>query len=179
MVFDDLLNLLQLDPTVDLFASRITRKFDKYVSRYRDPFAWKIDAFSFEWREIVYMFPPICLISHTIQKFLADQVEAGILITPLWPGLPDIPILFGLLTSDPILIPASGLEGTRPTRYEFQLVGWSISSSAAKRREFQETRLARSSKALNRSPLSYTSDTGQNSPIGGRQAGITPLSLYP
>lgn len=179
LVFDDLLSSLQFEPKVDLFASRITRKLNTYVSKSLDPFAWQIDAFSFLWQQSMYMFPPICMISQTVEKFMSDKVPTSILITPFWPGLLDIPKLFDLSTLDPVLLPASALEGTRPTRHEFNLVAWTISTLPADLMVFQQLRSARSSIACTQTPLRPTSDTGTNSPPGWLKAGIHLTSLYP
>lgn len=106
-VFLDLTQTMCLSLDIDLFASRLTHKLPKYVSRSLDPFAHKTDAFSFPWKGCVYLFPPIPIISRVIQKFIHDQVEIGLLILPFWPGLPDIPSLIDLLIDNPVLLPAS------------------------------------------------------------------------
>ena len=37
LIFDDLWNFLKVEPEVDLFGSRITRKLNRYVTKYYDP----------------------------------------------------------------------------------------------------------------------------------------------
>ena len=75
-------------PKVDLFASRITKKLPCYVSWSPDPEAWKVDAFSFPWTDTVfYVFPPFSLVNRVLQKLLADNSRA-ILVVPEWATQP-------------------------------------------------------------------------------------------
>ena len=74
------------EPEVDLFASRINNKVEKYVSWAPDPKAWRIDAFSFEWTDaFYYAFPPFSLVGRVIQKAVAEGTRL-ILVVPKWPG---------------------------------------------------------------------------------------------
>ncbi len=71
-------------PEIDLFASRINHKLEKYVSWKPDPNAWKIDAYTFSWNGIyAYCFPPFCQIPRIIQKALTDKAEL-LLVVPLF-----------------------------------------------------------------------------------------------
>ena len=92
------------------------------MSKIFDPYAWRTDEFSFDWDFCAYMFPPICLISAVVKKFVENNAPSGILITPFWQSLSVIHILVKLFISDPVLIPAHCLEGIRPTRHTFHLV---------------------------------------------------------
>lgn len=81
------------EPTIDLFASRINAKCDKYVSWGRDPDAFSIDAFTLFWgNEFFYAFPPFSLILKCIQKIISDRAS-GILVIPYWPSQPWFPLL--------------------------------------------------------------------------------------
>ena len=176
--FEDLLVLVGFKPEVDLFASRNTWKLTKFVTKSADLLAWHTDAFSFKWEDAVYMFPPLCLISATVQKFICDSVDEGLLITPYWLELPCVASLFKLLTCDPILIPAACLEGTRPTRYKFQLVAWHISCQPVKTQVFQNQRHKRCLKASVQRPSSPTLGSGKSLQLGWEKAGILLQSLY-
>lgn len=178
IAFDDLLLAYNAKPVIDLFASRLTCKLNTYVSKSLDPFAWRTDAFSFRWENFLYMFPPICLISKTIEKFTLDKVRRGILITPFWLGLSDIPIIFDLLTLDPIFIPATCLEGVCPTRHKFHLVAWNISTNPVLTMDYQRARQERSSPVSQQTPSNYMNVTGLNSPLGWLKLGIQLKSLY-
>ena len=73
-------------PEVDLFASRLTKKIEKFVSWEPDPESWKVDAFTFEWTDyLFFVFPPFSLLGRVLQKLLADGTRA-VLVAPLWLG---------------------------------------------------------------------------------------------
>ena len=75
-------------PEVDLFASRLTSKLEKYVSWYPDPDAWRVDAFTLRWTDnFFYIFPPFSLLGKTIQKILSDEMH-DILVVPWWASQP-------------------------------------------------------------------------------------------
>ena len=75
-------------PEVDLFASRINKKLDCYVSWKPEPDSWKIDAFSFTWTDkFYYVFPPFSLVGRVARKLKMDGSRA-ILIAPLWATQP-------------------------------------------------------------------------------------------
>ena len=72
------------DISVDLFASRLNKKLQKYVSFRLEPSAFAVDAFSFRWTdEFSYIFSPFSLIPRKLQKLEEDQAEV-IMIAPLW-----------------------------------------------------------------------------------------------
>lgn len=177
--FKDILDALDMSPQVDLFASRLNHKLPCYVSRSFDPFAWKVDAFAISWPSSVYMFPPISLINKTLNKFKEENSHFGILITPAWPGMPEIPLIVQLLFADPIIIPDRYLEGNRPTRFPFQLAVWSISTDKTKTQAYLSLRHKRCLRASRNPPSSLTSSTGENSIFGMEKMGIICQSLYP
>ena len=75
-------------PEVDLFASRLTKKVDKFVSWDPDPESWRVDAFTFKWTQYLYfVFPPFSLVGRVLQKLLADAT-AAILVVPWWSAQP-------------------------------------------------------------------------------------------
>lgn len=70
--------------SVDLFASRLNHKLDKYVSGRADPKAMLTDAFSFTCaNECYFIFPPFSLIGRILKKVQEDKTEA-VLIAPIW-----------------------------------------------------------------------------------------------
>ena len=70
---------------IDLFASRLNHKVPCYVSRYPEPDAWAVDAFSFTWSlNGLYIFPPFSLIARILQKVEGDRTPEAILIAPIW-----------------------------------------------------------------------------------------------
>mgnify|MGYP000595591050 CR=1 FL=1 len=94
-----------------MFASDLTNKLENYVSKCGDIRASKINAFSFNWKENVYLFPPIHLIEKTVRKFLDDKVLYGFIITPAWSGLSSLHYLIELSIMDPIILPSSSVSG--------------------------------------------------------------------
>ena len=124
------------------------------------------------------MFPPINLISKVVKKFINNTVYEGLLVTPFWPGLSVAPMIFDLLTRDPVYISAECLEGVIPTRHQLPLVGCSISTVHVKKQAFQQDRQARCLRALEQIPSEPMSGTGINIQIGWAKAGIHLLFLY-
>lgn len=89
-------------PTIDLFASRINRKCEKYISWRRDPDAYSINAFTINWHHhFFYAFPPFSIILKVLRKIQTDGAR-GILVVPHWPTQPWYPMFMGLLVSDVI-----------------------------------------------------------------------------
>ena len=71
-------------PTIDLFATRHSRKCDRLLSWHYDPAAVAIDAFTYDWSgEFAYCFPPFCLIPRVLKKICSDK-STCILIVPKW-----------------------------------------------------------------------------------------------
>ena len=76
-------------PDVDLFASRINNKCEKYCSRFADPSSTWVDAFSFSWTGLnVYAFPPFSLVQRVLKKALRDKPQKLILVMPDWKTRP-------------------------------------------------------------------------------------------
>ena len=72
-------------PNIDLFAGRINRELDPYVSWKPDPNALFIDAFTINWGQFTnsYAFPPFCLISRCLQKVVQENASM-IIVVPIW-----------------------------------------------------------------------------------------------
>lgn len=97
-------------PKVDLFASHINKKCDKYVSWHKDPGSYAVDAFTVNWKGLsFYAFPPFNLILRTLQKIIQDKAE-GIVVVPLWKSQPWYPLFSRLkVGSELVLNPHSNL----------------------------------------------------------------------
>lgn len=94
-------------PDIDIFASRLNRKCNKYISWYRDPDAYCINAFTISWSNFYfYAFPPFSVILKTIRKIINDKAT-GILVVPQWPTQAWYPLFQQLLTSQPIILKPS------------------------------------------------------------------------
>ena len=177
--FDLLTQKIPFPLELDLFASRFSRKLPRFVSRFPDNLSWKVDAFSFSWPNNIYIFPPINFIPRVIQKLIDDKTHNAVLITPAWPSLSSLPSLLDLLIFDPVFIPSCLVEGKFPTRREFNLVGWPISSRFAPRMDFRKKLSTRSSSASTPTPLDVMLDSGRSSTLGSWIPNLRPLFLAP
>lgn len=93
-------------PDIDLFASRLNRQLDKFVSWFPEPSAFCYNAFSLSWHEFSpYIFAPFSLIANVINKILADEVEKALLIIPYWKSQTWFPLIVSNLISYPIRLP--------------------------------------------------------------------------
>nr|CAH7765682.1 unnamed protein product [Callosobruchus chinensis] len=93
-------------PNIDLFASRINSKCDLFISWHPDPDAFKVDAFTVNWKKFkFYAFPPFSMILKTLQKIIGDKAE-GIVVVPYWPTQPWYPIFTSLLKLPPLYLQA-------------------------------------------------------------------------
>lgn len=95
-------------PVIDLFASRINKKCERYFAWKNDPEAVAIDAFTYSWRNLglFWAFPPFALIAKLLRKVIADEAT-GIIIAPNWPNQPWFPMLNSLLISEKIILKPS------------------------------------------------------------------------
>ena len=81
-------------PDIDLFASRLNKRIDKFVSWFPEPGAFKFDAFTIPWYGFCpYAFPPFNLVGRVINKIIADKVEKVILVFPFWKSQTWFPLL--------------------------------------------------------------------------------------
>ena len=56
-------------PDIDLFATRINKQLDGYVSSHPEPKAMAINAFCLTWNNnYFYMFPPFSLVGQVLAK---------------------------------------------------------------------------------------------------------------
>ena len=91
---------------LDLFASGDNTQTPLYVSLKADPQAWFVDAFS---RPIppnlrVFANPPFILIPRLLSKVQREKAQL-VLVCPVWRSQPWWPVLTGMLTRTPLLLP--------------------------------------------------------------------------
>ena len=78
-------------PEIDLFASRLNKQIDCYVSWRPEPEAFAVDAFSINWSgKFMYMFSPFSIIGQVIVKVHREKVHC-VMVIPDWPGQPWYP----------------------------------------------------------------------------------------
>ena len=69
---------------IDLFASRVSKQFKKYISWKTDPFSIGRDAFQTSWSQgLDYAFAPFNLIGRVLAKDQRERTNL-ILVTPAW-----------------------------------------------------------------------------------------------
>lgn len=161
-IFLHLLSQIKFSPSLDLFASRLSAQLPNYVSRFHDPFSRAINAFSFKWPDDIYVFPPINLVTKVVDKFIRDNVDNALLITPAWQGLVSLPKIMTLLIDYPIFISSVHLEGCVPTRRPLPLMAWPTSTNQQKRKAYRKILLSASSIASQNLPSHHTVDIGNN-----------------
>ena len=91
-------------PQIDIFASRLNKQVDRYISWRPEPEAFAVDAFTVNWSHWkFYAFPPFNLIPMCLQKIRRDNAN-GILVVPNWPTQAWFPILKSMLLEEPMII---------------------------------------------------------------------------
>jgi predicted lactoylglutathione lyase len=97
------------DLQVDLFASSVNKKLEKYVSWGPDMEALANNAFSFDWSTLdynIYAFPPFSLIDRILEKISKEKLKNGmLLIAPYWPTQAWFPSLLRLAKCPPLRLP--------------------------------------------------------------------------
>ena len=89
---------------VDMFASRLNRQLEQFVSWKPHPDALHVNAFSVDWSDIYfYAFPPFS-VSGCLQKVLRDRAD-GILVVPLWTTQTWYAEMMKLLTDYLLMLP--------------------------------------------------------------------------
>lgn len=121
--------------TIDLFASRLNQKCTRFCSRYPDPKAMTVDAFTIRWTtEKLYAFPPFALILRTLRKIITDKAE-GTVVVPFWPTQPWYPLFTSLLTEPPLvfkphknLLLSPSRQEIHPLAHRLSLVAGNLSA---------------------------------------------------
>lgn len=75
--------------SVDLFATRLNRKCNRFYSRFSDSEAESVDAFTRFWKnEFFYVFPPFTFILRILRKIIKiinHNKAVGVLVVSSWP----------------------------------------------------------------------------------------------
>ena len=91
-------------PEVDLFASRLNHKVDKYFCGSLTPKAFAVDALTLNWSCIkFYAFPPFSLIGRILHK-MEEELAEGILVIPRWTTQAWFPQVMRMLVANPRLL---------------------------------------------------------------------------
>ena len=126
-----------VEPEVDLFASRVNAQVDCFVAYRPDPHASHIDAFTISWSDMTfYAFPPFACLGKVIRKIITDK-SRGILITPDWKTQYWFPMMDRINCDAPFIISPSPHQlqlpnkpSTRhPLSSKLQLLAWRVSGA--------------------------------------------------
>ena len=108
-LFKILCDKFQFSPQVDLFATRLNKQIDKYVSWMPEPYCTAVNAFNFSWKtHKIYAFQPFSLVGAAISKLIRDNT-IGIMIIPTWTTQYWFPTMLAHLVDHAIQFP-SGLK---------------------------------------------------------------------
>ena len=132
-------------PDIDLFASRLNKQLEKFVSWYPEPGCFMTDAFSFSWHDYSpYIFPPFSLIGRVVNKVIDDKVDRAILITPFWRSQSWFPLVLSNMISSPVRLPRHQdlltlqfSQETHPLAKKITMVGVVLSGRDWRHREYQ------------------------------------------
>lgn len=166
-------------PDVDMFASRLNKQVDCFVSWKPDPDAMAVNAFSLNWSDysLIYSFVPFSLVGRTIQKLRQDRGEM-ILVAPVWttqnwyPGvlelLIDSPRIFKV-KDDTLTIPHS--RKVHPLSNKLHLMACRFSGDLSKAEKFRQklqTSLWRHGDSRRKSNIPHILINGFSSVIKGK-----------
>ena len=102
--FDYVLNVFQVCPTLDAFASQDTARLPRYMSWFPDQNAVAQDALLHPWDEMTYLFPPVPMLSKVLKLVREQSIEA-VSICPQWPSALWWPVVVGMLVAPPLPLP--------------------------------------------------------------------------
>lgn len=174
-------------PDIDLFASRLNHKLDKYVSYTPDPHAFAVDAFSISWSDFYgYIFAPFSTLNMVLRKIVEDKTEA-LVVAPLWNTQSWWPQLAHLIVDCPVRLPPAQKilhQPNDPTRVhplrKLTLGAFRLSGKLYKAEEYRES-LPVSSFTHGDNPLPNSmnaiSQSGSSFQILDRVIQLTPLSM--
>ena len=144
-IFDKICKHFDMKIEIDLFASRLNNKVERYSAWHPDPGAEFVDAFSENWGggKKVYVFPPFGILPRVLQKFKRDNAE-GLVVIPFWTTKAWFTMWAHMLVQRPILIknvnkilflPYRDADVRHPMR-GLQLMVGNLSSRSYKREDF-------------------------------------------
>ena len=102
--------VLNMDPQIDLFASRLNKELKRYYSYGPDPFTEHVDSFTITWENTVsYLYCPFFCLSRAMNKICWDQARV-IMIIPCWSGQLWFTTMLELLVNFPRILPMDRLN---------------------------------------------------------------------
>ena len=178
-IYDRGIHHLGLQPTIDLFASRLNYKIKPFISYQPDPEAKIVNAFTVSWQPyLFYAFPPFSIISLVLQKIQREK-STGILVAPKWPTQPWWPVLMRMIVQNPIILPQTDKllilptnpELLHPLHQKLTLLMCHLSGNPSKIKDFR-AKLCPSSclrgDKVHKSNIPRTSENGNSTVVDGK-----------
>ena len=135
-------------PDIDLFATRLNKRIERYVSWKPEPECVAVDAFTLNWRDFdfIYCFPPFSIIRRVLAKIRNDKLETALIVVPYWTTQSWFPTLTGMMCAIPRIITATKQHLILPGHPEVQhplcpklrLMITTISGNISKVEDFQK-----------------------------------------
>lgn len=165
-------------PQVDIFASRLNKQLEHFVSWKPHPDALYVNAFSVDWSSIYfYGFPPFSVISRCLQKVLRDKAEC-ILVVPLWTTQTWYTELMKLLIDYPLVLPSydnlltlGNSDRKHPLIQKLQLMACRLSGDHLKTETFRSKQpifCSRLGAKEHKNSIPYTLKSGFHSVVKNR-----------
>ena len=105
-ILTEVLKFLEWTPDIDLFASHLNFKFNRFCSRVPDLKAFHIDAFTLNWSNYkCYCFCPFSIIGKVLRKIESDNIRHTALIMPFHPSSAWFPRFIMMCQNILILLP--------------------------------------------------------------------------
>ena len=96
----------------DLFASHLNNKYPDFCSYTRQPGAFHINAFTFDWNsKICYCFPPFRILGQCMEEIKKQDVQNIYFVIPSWRTAIWFPQMIELLNQCPIVLPRKVTKG--------------------------------------------------------------------
>ena len=93
--------VLNMNPEIDLFASRLNKQLKRYYSYDPDSFTEHMDSFTIFWQSTVsYLYCPFSCLSRAMNKIHQNKARV-IVIVPCWSGQPWFTTMLELLANFP------------------------------------------------------------------------------
>lgn len=91
-------------PSIDLFATYLNKKCNRFVSWHPNPESTAVDAFTLNWRDLrAYIFPPFSLMAKVLNKICSDNARC-IVVYPMWKAQPWYPRLESMISSEVVVL---------------------------------------------------------------------------
>ena len=126
-----------------------------------------VDAFIIQWQDGCYLFPPLPVINKAVNKFISDNVNYGVLITPFWPSAVWFPTLLSCLIDVPFLLPSDCVQDEAtllPKHCRF--LAWPIGCDRVLQQAFRERLPLHNSVVSIRKPFAPINEVGNGSVCG-------------